>query len=178
MKKAVLLILGIGAFVSCKQEKTAYVDNLVLMQEYKGMSDLEAEYTKKSDDVNQTLDSIAKAFQTEVQEYQKAMENMSMSERQKREEELMAKQNQLRQQERIVSSELQRMTAQATDSLVKEVKGLVADYGKEHGYTYIFGSTDYANILYAKEGLDITQEVLKALNADYKGEPIQNDTIQ
>lgn len=177
MKKVFLIILASGFFASCNQEKTAYVDNLVLLQEYKGMDLLEEKFNKRSEQVNKTLDSIAKSFQEEVQEYQKAAENMSLSERQQREEELMNKQGQLQQQERIISSELQRLTSQATDSLVEEVRGLVADYGKEHGYTYIFGSTDLANILYAKEGLDITQEVLKELNGNYKTNAAQ-DSIQ
>lgn len=174
MKKAFFIILTIGLFTSCNQEKTAYVDNLVLMQEYKGMDLLEEKFTQRSERVNKTLDSIAKSFQEEVQEYQKAAENMSLSERQQREEELMTKQGQLQQQERIISSELQRLTSQATDSLVEEVRTLVAEYGKEHGYTYIFGSTDLANILYAKEGLDITQDVLKALNENYESKAIQD----
>ena len=51
------------------------------------------------------------------------------------------------------------------------MKDFVAEYGEENGYTYIFGSNESANIMYAKEGLDITDEILKELNESYGGEP-------
>ncbi len=50
------------------------------------------------------------------------------------------------------------------DSMITKVKDFVKDYGEENDYTYIFGSNESANIIYAKEGLDITQEILEELN--------------
>ena len=40
--------------------------------------------------------------------------------------------------------------------------------GKKKGYDYIYGTGDAATVLYAKEGYDITKEVLKELNDTYK----------
>jgi len=62
--------------------------------------------------------------------------------------------NQLRQESDVV-----------IDSIVTKVKDYVKDYGKKNNYTYIFGSNESANIMYAKDGLDITEEILGKLNA-------------
>lgn len=167
MKKIALFLLGSVFLVSCNQEKTAYVNNKKLIQDYKGMVDTEAKFTKKSETLSKNLDSVAAQFQQEVQAYQKAMESMSSSERAKREEELMAKQQQLRQQQQVIGRALNQQSTKAIDSIIVVVKDFVAEYGKEHGYTYIFGSTEAANIMYAKEGEDITEEILKELNATY-----------
>jgi outer membrane protein len=53
------------------------------------------------------------------------------------------------------------------DSLVNTVKDFIKTYGKDNGYTYIYGSNESGNILYGKEELDITVEVTEALNAEY-----------
>ena len=90
---------------------------------------------------------------------------MSQAERQAAEQELMAKQQALQQEQQMKSSLLRKESDAAIDSLVTTVKDFVADYGEENGYTYIFGSNESANIMYAKEGLDITDEVLAQLNA-------------
>ena len=41
-------------------------------------------------------------------------------------------------------------------------------YGKEKGYSYIYGTGDAATVLYAEDKYDITKEVVKALNDKYK----------
>ena len=54
------------------------------------------------------------------------------------------------------------------DSLVKGVKTFIKSYGKEKGYSYIYGTGDAATILYAEDKYDITKEIVKALNDKYK----------
>lgn len=167
MKKLCLLIVGTSFLISCAQEKTAYVNNTKLIQEYKGMQDTEAKFTKKSEAVNKVMDSLATAFQQEVKEYQSAAEGMSVTTRQEKEQVLMAKQQQLRQQQQAVGGALNQQSTKAIDSIITVVKDFVAEYGKKNNYTYIFGSTEAANIMYAKEGEDITTEILSELNAAY-----------
>lgn len=167
MKKIAIVLLGAVLFASCNQEKTAYVNNKKLVQDYKGMQDTEAVFTKKSDKITKSLDSLAKSFQLEVQEYQTAAEKMSASERQEKEQALMTKQQQLRQQEQTIGNLLNQQSTKAIDSIITVVKDYVAEYGEKHDYTYIFGSTEAANIMYAKEGKDVTEEILKELNAAY-----------
>lgn len=167
MKKLSLLLVGACLLISCNQEKTAYVNNTRLIQEYKGMQDTEAKFTKKSDKIKKLMDSLAMGFQKEVQDYQAAAENMSAAERQERENALMAKQQELRQQQQTVGGALNDQSTKAIDSIITVVKDFVAQYGKENNYTYIFGSTEAANIMYAKEGEDITDELLTELNEAY-----------
>ncbi|WP_295181709.1 OmpH family outer membrane protein [uncultured Christiangramia sp.] len=172
-------VFGIAAvailMVSCNEQKTAYVDTKVLVQEYKEMKEVEAEFTSKSDSVRQQLDSVAKSFQEEVQAYQSEMNSMSDAQRQEKERTLMQKQQMLQQQQQMQSNRLREQSTAAMDSLVEKVKGYVKDYGKDNGYTYIFGSNESANIMYAEEGLDITQDVLAELNEQYGGSDVATE---
>ncbi|MCP9199304.1 OmpH family outer membrane protein [Gramella sp. GC03-9] len=165
--------IGIAALavvmVSCNEQKTAYVDTTKIIQEYKEMKEVEAEFTTKSDSVRQRLDAVAREFQQEVQQYQSQMNSMSESARQEKEGELMQKQQMLQQQQQMVSNQLREESAAVMDSMVTKVKDFVKAYGEENNYTYIFGSNESANIMYAKEGLDITDEILSEMNEEYGG---------
>ena len=158
-----VLVLG-AALTSCTEEKTGYVDTTRLLQEYSEMKEVETEFTAKSETLKSQLDSVARGFQQEVMVYQENMATMSQSEREEAEANLMRKQQMLQQSSQMQSSQLRVESDQVIDSLVTKVKDFVAEYGKKNDYTYIFGSNESANIMYAKEGLDITDEVLEELN--------------
>lgn len=164
MKKLfVALFLG-AVFTGCQNDKTAYVDTTKLIQEFSEMKAVEAEFNDKSLKLKQELDSVARGFQQEVQEYQENMATMSQAERQATEKELMQKQQILQQQQQMKSGQLRQESDEAVDSLITKVKDFVKAYGEENGYTYIFGSNESANIMYAEEGLDITQKILDEMN--------------
>jgi|AntRauMFilla1563_2_1112583.scaffolds.fasta_scaffold00001_9 outer membrane protein len=168
MKKILLSLTLVASLMSCQGEKTAYVDNTVLLQEYNKMKTTEAKFEKKSQAMSDELDSIAGLFQQEVQEFQDNMKGMSTQERERRQGELVQKQQMLQQRQQQKSQMLRQESDQAIDSLIAEVKEYVSDYGKERGYAYIFGSNESANIMYAKEGLDITEDVLEVINGQEK----------
>lgn len=65
--------------------------------------------------------------------------------------------------QRLAQQENQRVTGTVLD----EMNAYLKQYGKEKGYTFIFGATDTGNIVYAAEGTDITDDVLKGLNEQY-----------
>lgn len=168
MKKLLLVVLVAAGLTSCNEQKTAYVDTTKVIKEYREMKEVEEEFTSKSDKVKGELDSLAASFQKEVQEYQANMNSMSTAQRQEKEQELMAKQQTIQQQQQMMGNQLRQESDVVIDSIVTKVKEYVKEYGKENNYTYIFGSNESANIMYAKDGLDITEEILEKLNESYK----------
>ena len=168
MKKLLMVVLLAAGLTSCNEQKTAYVDTSKLIQEYKEMKEVEADFTAKSDSIKGELDTMAQDFQKEVQDYQANMNSMSVDKRKETEQNLMRKQQMIQQQQQMRGNQLREESDTVIDSIVSKVKDYVKDYGKENGYTYIFGSNESANIMYAKDGLDITDEILEKLNAEYK----------
>jgi len=69
---------------------------------------------------------------------------------------------QLGNEEKVLQAEGQK----EIDTLVKQVKAFIKDYGKQKGYTFILGSNEAGSVLYGADAHDITEEVLKALNGD------------
>lgn len=168
MKTIVIAISAMLMLASCTNEKTAYVDNTKLIKEYEEMKQVEAKFTKRSERMQQQMDSVARLFQAEVQDYQQRSSSLSTAKRQEEEGALMQKQQRLQQQQQMQGQQLRQESDAVIDSIIVKVKDYVKTYGEDNGYTYIFGSNESANIMYAKEGKDITKEILEKLNADYK----------
>ena len=174
-KKALVIIALSITILSCnkpvtavKEVKTAYVDTSVLMKEYTEAKDLEAKYKAKSEEKGRQLDAEiarfkqeAAGFQAQAQANGQAWAQQKGAELQKREQQLGAAQQQLAQ-------ELQQESGKEMDSLVSGVKKFIKTYGKEKGYSYIYGTGDAASILYAEDKYDITKEIIKELNDKYK----------
>jgi outer membrane protein len=176
MNKIALVIIALSiSLVSCnkpaaevKEVKTAYVDTSVLMKEYTEAKDLEAKYKAKSEEKGRQLEAEinrfkqeAAGFQAQAQANGQAWAQQKGAELQKREQQLGAAQQQLAQ-------ELQQESGKEMDSLVSGVKKFIKTYGKEKGYSYIYGTGDAASILYAEDKYDITKEIIKELNDKYK----------
>lgn len=165
--KKFLAVLALGfVFTGCSNEKTAYVDTTTLIQEYSDMQEAEADFTARSEQMRREMDSVARGFQQEVQTYQQEMGNMTQEQRQETEARLMQTQQRLQQQQQMRSGQLREESDAVIDSIIERVKGFVREYGEENNYTYIFGSNESANILYAEEGKDITNEILEKLNEE------------
>lgn len=167
MKKLILTTMLLVA-VSCQQDKTAYVDNVKLMDDYQEKIDIEARYKIKSDALNRKRDSISQAFQLEVQALQ--AKSQSISEEAAQEEYgLMQQRGQfMGQQLQQEEQQMQLLGQTEMDSLVKRVKDEIRGYGKKNGYTYILGGGDGGSVLYGTESKDLTKEILKILNDNYK----------
>ena len=176
MKKIVVIIALAISIVSCdkkaaevKEVKTAYVDTSVLMKEYTATKDLDAKYKAKGEEKGRQLQAEINRFKQEAQNFQAQAQANGQEWAQKKGAELQKREQMLAQAQQALSQQLQQEGGTEMDSLVSNVKKTIKAYGKEKGYTYIYGTGDSnASILYAEDKLDITKDILKLLNDKYK----------
>ncbi len=166
MKKFLWMASVVLILASCNQQtvKTGFVNNTKVVSDYTEMKAAQEKWTKKNNEVRAELEEKAKQFQIEVQGYQNIMNSMSKANREKKEQELMGKQQLLQRDQQSRVQEIQQGSQKEIDSIIGKVKDFIKDYGKKNGYTYIYGETEASNILYGKEELDITDEIIEALN--------------
>lgn len=167
MKKIFLVLMMVASLTSCEQEKTAFVDNTKLLSEYQQKKDIEATFKVKAEDYQKRADSISRAFQAEAMAFEAKSKTISQNKAQEEYNLLMQKRQLMGQQLQAEEQKLQQESQVQIDSMVKKVKEFVHEYGKTNQYTYIFGSTEASSILYGVETKDITEIVLKELNASY-----------
>jgi len=165
---ALLIILSVGLF-SCQQNKTAYVSNTEIMEGFEKLKMTEENFTKEEEAMKARIDSLValSGYQELVQEYQSKQGQMPKSQEEELYNEIMQIQQRLGQQQQMTNQQFQQRKTAEMDSLVNTVKDFVQEYGKDNGYTYIYGANESGNILYGKEEMDITDKVIEALNAKY-----------
>jgi len=164
MKKILLIAIAVVTLQSCNQEKTAYINNTKVVSDFKEMKDAEAKWAKKNDELRADLQQKAVAFQKEVQDFEAKRASLSKNKFDELAASLQAKQQGLQREQQGKVQEIQQQSGAEIDTIVENVKKFIKEYGKKNGYTYIYGDTETSNILYGKEELDITDQVLKELN--------------
>jgi len=166
MKKiSFFLLIGIS-IVSCNQEKTAYVDNQKVVEQYYKLEDMRKRYDNKQEALSKEIDSLAAPFQKLYDEYMAKRESMSDQERKQKEQQLRQMQQRLRSKQNQEGRSLQQKRGEEADSLIKVMEKKVAEWADEEGYTYIFGSNQSSNILYGDKKKNITDEVIEMLNKE------------
>lgn len=112
-----------------------------------------------------------KSRQSELQEMKQDLEKqavlLSDEARGKKEREY---QKQLKEFERFtkdIQEELQQKDADATRQILEDLFGVIKEYGDDENYTMIFEKTE-SSVLYAADEVDLTEEIIKAYDAQSK----------
>lgn len=176
-KIAFLFILSLGIF-SCQQNKTAFVNNTEIMEGFEKLKQTEERLALEEEELKAKIDGMVaeSGFQDLVQEYQNNQGKMAKAKEDELYNQIMQIQQRLNQQQKMSNQQFQLKRNQEMDSLVNMVKDFVKDYGKENGYTFIYGANESGNILYGKDEINITEEVTKALNEKYSVETSEEET--
>lgn len=191
MKKIILTTLSIFTLISCDKKtetkndekpiekksiestglKTAFVDTQKLMEENSEAKDITAKYDKLVKSKAGALDAEMSRFRKEYQEAEQKAESMGAAWAQSKAMELQKKQQVLAQREQSITDEVRKLQEKGLterDSMVSNIKKIIKGYAKENKYDYIFGTGDAASILFGKEENDITSEVTKLVEDEYK----------
>ncbi len=164
--KKIIFTIALAAIWGCKQDKVAYVNNVRLMDGYKEKIAVEERYAEQRKAFELRRDSISRAFQSEAQEVENKMKNMSQNKAQETFSNLQQKGQRMGQMLQQEEQQLN-LTGQADmDSVVQKVRREIEAYGKANGYTFILGGGEGGSVLYGDEAKDITDELLKELNAE------------
>ncbi|MDW5288974.1 OmpH family outer membrane protein [Formosa sp. PL04] len=168
MKKISLLVITLITMASCQEsKKIGFVDNSKLINEYQEKIDVEAKYKAMIEKSSKTIDSLSQSFQAEYQEFQAQASSMPQDKAQERYQQLGQKQQMLQQQIQMTEQQMSAESQQEIDSLISKVRTFVKDYGKTNAYDFILGSNDAGSVMYGKDGDDLTEVLVKALNDTY-----------
>ncbi|NNE32344.1 MAG: OmpH family outer membrane protein [Winogradskyella sp.] len=167
MKKIILGLTVLIALASCQDQKIAFIDNGKVINEYQMKIDLEEKYKKKDEVYKKKTDSIGQSYQLDAQQTQARLSKLSQQKQQEGSQEFSQKWQMIQQQLQFEQQQMQQSFSQEMDSVIVKVQSFVNDFGKDNGYTYILGKNEAGSVMYGKEENDISEEVIKAINAAY-----------
>ncbi len=184
MKKSLLIFALALAVISCNKEagapaasglKTAYVDTEKLSKEYEEFKDLDSQSKTKQEVLGRQLETKVQQWRLDASSFQQEAQAKGQQWAQLRGQELQKREQELGIEQQTIAKQLQDEFGAKNDTVVKKMKKFIQDYGKKNGYDYIFSSADVSSIMYAKNGYNITEEILKQLNDNYKGSAKKED---
>lgn len=178
--KQVLIIVGLicgGSFlihIICEMflfhaPKIAYVDTGKLMVGFNEANKVDRELKEKDAEWKKQLkilkDSLAAHVELMGKEY-----NDASAKRKKELQDLLSAQNQQVNNFREANlKRLQKLSEEKLKSVYDKVNVYVAEYGKKHNYSIIFGTVAGGSIVYGnQDSYDITTDIIAGLNERYK----------
>lgn len=146
LSKSMAFAMIIFVMSSCSSSKTGYVDVFKLVQEF----ELQKEYTdaakKELEKEKSLIDSLVYVERIRNSESNDELKNELYTRLYMKSEEK--------------NKEIEKM-------IWERLNPYLVDYGKENKYTFILGANGTANVLYADEKMDITDELIEYVNKRY-----------
>lgn len=151
------------------EEKIVYINSDTLAEKYEYYKDVRAKLEEKIKKAQSDLQSKGQAFQREVAEYQQKAGTMSASDRQATEERLARKQEELGRLDQNASASIAQDESTEFTNVYNTITAYLKKHAEEKGYTLVLTySMSNPTVLYADQKMDITEEVIAALNKEYK----------
>ena len=147
--------------------KLAYVNSDSLLANYNYYEEVAQALQEKRSAMEGQFTKRAQALQGQVDDYQRTYLNMTVPQARAVEEDLMNKRQELAMFQESMNQELMREEAEITNQLFDNLSTYLKKYGDENGLEIVFTFTPGSGLLYANEALDITDQVIGALNEEY-----------
>lgn len=150
--------------------RIAYVDTDSIMLQYEYAKDLEQGLKSYQKQLESSYESQLRKLQTDFENYQKTGDKLTLTEQRRKEEDLMKRQQELPEVQQRMMSQLQERQVEDNKKLLNSVYAFIKDYNSKNKKFNIILSKSYvsSSVLYADQGLDITKEIIKGLNQEYK----------
>lgn len=149
----------------------AYVNIDSLLLNYTFAKDANEALISKQENSRATLNSRARALQTEMDEFNRKLENNAFLSRERAEDaqkSILKKQQDLQQLEGNLTQQLMEQQEKMNRQLRDTINSFFKEYNKSGKYEMIISNTANDNVLFSKNTYDITNEVITQLNARVK----------
>lgn len=170
MRKLLLTSLVLGLFACSNPSsnyKVGFVKTQELVYQYEGMKEAHEAYKNKRTELESGLKEEQDRLNQMYQDYQTNKSTWSETKIQQTEMQMQTLQYQLQGQQQKVEEEAAAYDQSLTDGVLKQIEAKVKEFAEREGYDIIHGTSN-GEVLYGKESMDLTDEILKELNTTYK----------
>ncbi|MCC8423944.1 OmpH family outer membrane protein [Mucilaginibacter sp. UR6-11] len=147
---------------------TVYINSDTLLNQYNYAKDMQTRLTEKGKAAQAEVASKEQALRREIADYQKDAATLPADKRQATEQRLAREQQAFQQFQQNEGAAFQSEQGAETNKLYQKTADFAKAYAKEKGYKLVLTYSKTApGVLYVDPSLDVTAEVVKALNDAY-----------
>lgn len=149
--------------------RIVYVNTDTLLNNYDYYKDVVKEFENKRFAAENELKRRSESFQNEVALFQRQVQagGMSQQQGQTKQQQLAQKEQEILMYRDNTANSLAEEQAAKTDELISNIQDYLKKYNEDDRYDMVIGYSKGGGVLYAKDQMNITDEVLKGLNAEY-----------
>jgi len=147
----------------------AFVNNDSILNNYELVKKMRADLEAKGKRLEGEVAAQQKAFEKDAAYFQEQVAKKTINEKSAQEiyGQLQQNQQKIYQLRDRYAAELQQSEMDMNVALLDSVTNFLKRYNQDYKFDYILGFTKGGNILFANDTLDVTGDVLKALNLEY-----------
>lgn len=147
-----------------------YINADSLLVNYDFFNEIQTQLQDKGAKLDKEYQNRAQGLQREVNDYQRNVNNLTIGQAKALEEDLIKKQQNLRLYQENLSQQLMKEEAKLNKELYDKVTNYLKQYCSENNIDLVVKYNQGSDVLYANDGMDITNQVIEGLNMAYKNE--------
>lgn len=147
--------------------KMAYFEMDSIDANYEHLKDVRNELKTKQNQLAGQLNSLKNRYMEKVNKYKQEAPTMTQDRATMVEQELMNDQKVMASKEQELDMEMQETHFKKMQGVNKKIEEYLKEYNKDKGYSYIIANQQ-GSIYYIDPAYNITDELLKGLNEEYK----------
>jgi outer membrane protein len=151
-------------------ETIVYVNSDSLITGYEFYKKSVKEIDVKKNKIANDIESQATAFQNKVLKAQQNAQSMTLGEIEATKKNLAAEEQRLMQYRDALMQNLANEEKELVDKMNKNIDDFIKKYAEKNGYKMVLGYKQGVTVWYADPKLDVTADVLKGLNEEYRNQ--------
>jgi len=148
----------------------AYIKSDSVLKHYEYLKVNKVQLEEKTKQMDQDYRNRAIGLQNEIAAYQRNVSSMTLGQVRATEEDLGKKQQNLQMYQQSLGQQLMEEEAKLNKQLYDRITVYLKKYGAEKGLQFVFKFDPTSDVLFAGDALDISQDVITGLNAEYQQE--------
>jgi outer membrane protein len=154
--------------IKVKPSHLVYINTDSLMDQYDYVKDMRNELEKERNQAENEFQTKYTKLENEANNLREIYEKLSQDEAMKQQQDIAMKEQKLNEFREQMQEKLMKNEQDKNEKMLKSISDFLQKNYQKTGYTYILGYQHGGGILYAKDSLNITHEVIEGLNAQYR----------
>lgn len=159
----VCLAASLFCYYRSQRYRIAVVDSAKVINAFDDMKALTHELQTLDQSFEQKLDTLTREFQSALTQFEQQRASYTNAQ-------LLDEQNKLRlKQENYenytsISAQQKEKNNTRVEKVLLALNGKISEYARRHGFTAVFGINATGTIIYADNGIDITEDLIRHIN--------------
>lgn len=158
-------VCGLWIYDRMNKPKTGYIFIEEVFNAFDMKKEVQGKYESQKNQVQKMLDSLQFELQLMANRLN-ASKNPDKDEAMKFEQ----KRSELLTRKQKFEEDMTHLKNTYDKQIIERINQYASEFGKENDYTYIFGNDNNGSLMYAKDGENITPQVIEYINKKYQGQ--------